>query len=156
MIFWVRCAFLKVSRLVTKRQHHFSSMLWFTLTANLYATDSSSVALKLQTPETAYSEGTETEGNSGRQDFCSSKLQKHVVWNSYTIFTCWENTTMCLLEYSYHGSLYPPIRRFSCNSCVWIREGVIHDTRQLDGYVAKKHVIPWKSPHLSVRSHRHI
>jgi hypothetical protein len=29
---------------------------------------SSSFALKLQTPETAHSEGTETEGNSGRRD----------------------------------------------------------------------------------------
>jgi hypothetical protein len=30
---------------------------------------SSSFALKLQTPETAHSEGNETEENSGKQDF---------------------------------------------------------------------------------------
>jgi hypothetical protein len=34
---------------------------------------SSSFALKLQTPETAHSEGTETEGNSGGRDFLSLK-----------------------------------------------------------------------------------
>ena len=42
----------------------FSSMLWFTLAAH-WSMGSSSFALKLQTPETAHSEGTETEGNSG-------------------------------------------------------------------------------------------
>jgi hypothetical protein len=64
---------------------------------------SSSFALKLQTPETAQSEGSETEGNSGRQDIFSLKaisskqLQKHVFWNSNTMFTCCENPMICLL-----------------------------------------------------------
>ena len=46
----------------------FSSMLWFSLTAH-WSMGSSSFASMLQTPETAHSEGTETEGNSGRQYF---------------------------------------------------------------------------------------
>jgi hypothetical protein len=54
-------------------------MLWFTLTAH-WSIGSSSFTLKLQTPETAHSEGIETEGNSGRQVFF---FQKHVFWNSY-------------------------------------------------------------------------
>ena len=37
---------------------------------------SSSFALKLQTPETAHSEGTETEGKSGRWDFPKSYIQQ--------------------------------------------------------------------------------
>ena len=41
------------------------------MTAHLYAMGSSLFALKLQTPETAHSEGTKTE-NSGRQDFPES------------------------------------------------------------------------------------
>ena len=48
--------------------NHYSSMLLFTLTAH-WSMGSSSFALKLQTPDTAHSEGTETEGNSGWQDF---------------------------------------------------------------------------------------
>ena len=48
----------------------FSSMLWFSLKAH-WSMGSSSFALKLQTPETAHSEGTETEGNSGRREFLS-------------------------------------------------------------------------------------
>ena len=48
----------------------FSSMLCFSLTAQ-WSMGSSSFALKLQTPETAHSEGTETGGNSGRHDFFS-------------------------------------------------------------------------------------
>ena len=47
--------------------NHFS-MLWFTLTAH-WSMGSSSFVSKLQTPETMHSEGTETEGNSGRRDF---------------------------------------------------------------------------------------
>ena len=80
----------------------FPSMLWFSLTAH-WSTGSSSFALKLETPETAHSELTETEGNSGRQDFLflkaisSKQLQKHIFWSSNTIFTCWENTIICLL-----------------------------------------------------------
>jgi hypothetical protein len=45
-------------------------MLWFSLTAH-WSMGSSIFALKLQTPETMHSEVTETEGNSGRQDFIS-------------------------------------------------------------------------------------
>ena len=48
----------------------FSSMLWFSLTAH-WSMGSSSFALKLQTPEIVHSEGTETEGNSGRRVFFS-------------------------------------------------------------------------------------
>ena len=47
--------------------NHFSSMLCFSLTAHWSM--GISFALRLQTPETAHSGGTETEGNSGRQDF---------------------------------------------------------------------------------------
>ena len=47
--------------------NHFSSTLWFTLTAH-WSMRSTSFALKLQILETAHSEGTETEGNGGRQD----------------------------------------------------------------------------------------
>ena len=77
-------------------------MLLFTLTVH-WSMGSSSFALKLQTPETAHSEGTETEGNSGRQDFfflkaiCSKQLQKPFFWKSHTMFACWENTKICIL-----------------------------------------------------------
>ncbi|CAL8298997.1 unnamed protein product [Boreogadus saida] len=43
----------------------FSSMLWFSLTAH-WSIGSSSSASMLQTPETAHSEGADTEGNSER------------------------------------------------------------------------------------------
>ena len=72
--------------------NHFSSMLWFTLTAHVYAMYSSSLALKLQ-------------GNKDRWDFFpksyfQQQLQKHVFWNSYTMFTCRENTIICLRNVS--------------------------------------------------------
>ena len=50
--------------------NHFSSMLWFTLSAH-WSIGSSPFALKLQTPDTSHSEGPETEGNSGRRDYFS-------------------------------------------------------------------------------------
>ena len=60
-------------------------MLWFSLTAH-WSMGSSSFASMLQTPETAHSEGTETEGN--------------FFGNSNTILTCCENAIICFLYYT--------------------------------------------------------
>ena len=72
----------------------FSSMLWFSLTAH-WSMGSSSFALKLQTPETAHSEGTETEGNSGRE---FSFLPK----------SCFQQTASktCFLELNYYRQVH--------------------------------------------------
>ena len=55
---------------VRKRQQSLLLHAVVSLTAH-WSMGSSSFALKLQTPETAHSEGTETEGTSGRQYFLS-------------------------------------------------------------------------------------